>query len=242
MKVLLWSLLLVAPSLAVPAQQSGAVAPRVVYVQAAASSAGAPSAQISVQAALKEALSRPAPEEVPRAAVDALSFKADPAVTERERQRTIEHLSGQPGAGGPATAAIRSGALWREFDDLLRRYGYSSQNLGDVLAAHLVISWEIVNGRDSTQVPRGQRAVRRQLLGPLSRVETIAGMDDAGKQAQAERTAYMTMIAAAAYQELKDGRDPAQLESLQRNLRESVKRSGPDLERLELTDGGLIQR
>lgn len=242
MQVLLYSLLLAAASVSVSAPPSSTVAPQVASMQVAAASGGGSAAQLSLQEALRDALSGPAPDEVPRAAVEALSFRADAAVTARERERTIKHLSRQPGGGGEVAAGIRSGAVWREFDALLRRYGYSSQNLGDVLAAHLVISWEIVNGRDSTRVPLGQRAVRRQLMGPLSRVQAVAGMDDAGKQAQAERTAYMTMIAAAAYQELKDGRDPAQLASLQHNLRESVERSGVDLERLELTDGGLLQR
>ena len=80
-------------------------------------------------------------------------------------------------------------------------------------------------------------------VGPiLAAVPAIAGMSDAQKQAQAERTAYLTMVAGSAYQELKGGGQPARLADLQRNVRASLLRSGIDLERLALTEDGLVAR
>lgn len=67
-------------------------------------------------------------------------------------------------------------------------------------------------------------------------------MSDAQKQAQAERTAYLTMVAASAYRELKRGDNPAQLADLQRNVRASLLKSGIALERLVLTEEGLVAR
>jgi hypothetical protein len=195
----------------------------------------------SLKMSLDAALSRPAPAQAPPEAVRTLAFARDAAVTAREQEAIIAHLSQQPG-GAAMTPAIRSGKLMRSFDGLLQRYGYSSRNLGDVLAAYLVICWEIVNETDSNQQPAGQRAVRRQLAGALASVPTIARMSDAQKQSQAERTAYLTMIAGSAYQALKHGSEPARLEDLQRNVRKDLLRSGIDLKRLVLTDGGLVKR
>ena len=195
----------------------------------------------SLKATLQAALSRPASAaEPPEAAIQVLSFRSDPAVTAREQERIIAHLASQPDGGAGFTQAIRSGKLLGEFNRLLRRYDHSANNLGDVLAAHLIMSWEIVNDRDSRQVPAGQRAVRRQLMAPLAALPKYARMSDADKQAQAERTAYLTMISVTAYQSLKRSGDTAQLGSLQRNLREKFLASGIDLRRLELTDGGLV--
>lgn len=198
------------------------------------------SAARALQSALKTALSRPAPSQASTQAVETLAFSRDAAVTVREREAIIAHLSQQPGGAG--LPAIRSGELMQEFDGLLQRYGYSPRNLGDVLAAYLVIAWEIVSESDSNDVPAGQRAVRRQLAGPLAAVPAIARMSDAEKQSQAERTAYMTMIWGTAYQELKRGGDPARLVELQRSVRSSLLESGVDLEHLALTDGGLVER
>ncbi len=203
--------------------------------------ATAPAFAQTLQSSLDAALSRPAPAQAPAEAVRTLSFTRDNAVTAREREAIIAHLAEQPGAA-EMTPAIRSGKLMQSFDRLLQRYGYSPQNLGDVLAAYLVISWEIVNAADSNDQPAGQKAVRRQLAGALAAVPSIAKMSDAQKQSQAERTAYLTMLAGTAYQGLKGGSNPAQLANLQRSVRNDLLKSGVDLKRLSLTDGGLVKR
>jgi hypothetical protein len=219
---------------------------------AAASAAHAPGAVIQasadgaspaadLRAALAEALSKPAPANVPAATAAALSFRPDPAVSSREQEAAIRHLAQQPGGAGGFETAIRSGRLLQEFAALLKRYGYDPENLGDVLAAHLVIAWEISSGVDATTQPAGLRAVRRQLAEPLAKVRAVAELDDASRQAQAERTAYMTMVWAAAHQELKHG-DPAQFQALRRGVRQRLASSGVDLERLVLADGGLVPR
>lgn len=196
----------------------------------------------ALQSAIESALSRPAPAQVPADAVRTLDFERDAAVSARESQAFAAHLATQPDGGEPVVQAVRSGRLMDEFDRLLQRYGYSPRNLGDVLGAYLVICWEIVSESDSNDEPAGQRAVRRQLAGPLASVPAIARMSDAQKQGQAERTAYLTMVAASAYQELKRGGDPVRLADLQRNVRASLLQSGIDLERLVLTEDGLVAR
>ena len=198
-------------------------------------------AQNNMGSALGAALSRPAPAQAPVDAVRTLAFARDPAVTAREREAFIALIAQQPG-GDAMAPAIRSGKLMGEFDRLLRRYGYSPQNLGDVLAAYLVICWEIVNEADSNDEPSGQRAVRRQLAGALASVPSIAKMSDAQKQARAERTAYMTMVAGSAYQDLKRSGQRERIAELQRSVRAEMLKSGVDLRTLDLTSGGLIKR
>lgn len=194
-----------------------------------------------LKGAMDAALSRPAPAQAPADAVRRLDFARDAQVTAREREAFVGRIAGQPG-GEQMAAAIRSGKLMNEFDRLLRRYGYSPQNLGDVLSAYLIICWEIVNEADSNDEPAGQRAVRRQLAGALASVPSIANLSDAQKQAQAERTAYLTMVAGSAYQSLKRGGDRARIADLQRSVRGDLLKSGVDLRTLALTPGGLVKR
>ncbi|NYZ62112.1 DUF6683 family protein [Luteimonas deserti] len=196
----------------------------------------------AVHRALQQAIARPAPPRVDAEAVAALSFRRDPAVSARVRQETIQAFGRTPQQIADLEALIGSGRMMREFDTILRRYGYDPTNLGDVLAAHLLISWEVVNDRDSRSAPAGQRAVRRQLIGPLAAVPEIAAMSDAAKQAQAERTAYLTMVSALSYQQLKRDRNARALEALSASVRQGLRGNGVDLQRVVLGEGGLVAR
>ena len=207
--------------------------------------AGAPAgagAQGELEAALRAALSRPAPPSVESTAAAALDFRRDPAVTAREQERAVAHLRHAGGRAEGLEARIRSGAMLDEFDALLRRYGYSPTNLGDVLAAYLILSWEVANGRDASAEPEGMRAVRRQLAGPLASVGAVAGLDDAAKQGQAERSAYVALLATMLARELEVGGDRSRLAALRGSVRRSVQASGIDLRSLELTRDGLVAR
>ena len=195
-----------------------------------------------VRRALQQAVSQPAPADVDAAAVSTLDFTRDPAVTARVQQETIRAFGRTPSQVADLEKVIGSGEMMREFDAILRRYGYDPGNLGDVLAAHLLISWEVVNDRDSRRSPEGQRAVRRQLIGPLAAVPEVAAMSDAAKQAQAERTAYLTMVSALSYQTLKRGNDREAVAALAANVRKGLQANGVDLQRVALGDGGLVAR
>lgn len=204
--------------------------------------AQAQSGDAGVRRALQQAVSQPAPAEVPADARATLDFRRDAAVSEQVQRDTIRAFGRTPAQVADLDKVIGSGEMMREFDGILRRYGYSPTNLGDVLAAHLLISWEVVNDRDSRAVPEGQRAVRRQLMAPLAAVPEVAAMSDAAKQAQAERTAYLTMVSALSYQAMKrDGNRPA-LAALAAGVRKSLQENGVDLQRVELGDGGLVER
>ena len=205
-------------------------------------SAFAQDGDAGVRQALQRAVSRPAPAQVDAAAVEALSFRRDPAVSARVQQDTIRAFGRTPGQVADLETVIGSGRMMREFDAILRRYGYDPHNLGDVLAAHLLISWEVANDGDSRASPEGQRAVRRQLIGPLAAVPELAAMSDAAKQAQAERTAYLTMVSAVSYQSLKRQGDRQALAALAAGMQRSLQETGVDLQRLTLGEDGLVER
>lgn len=207
-----------------------------------AGGASAADGDAGVQLALQQAISRPAPAQVDAQAVETLSFRRDAAVSARVQQETIRAFGRNPQQVADLEKIIGSGEMLREFDKILRRYGYDPTNLGDVLAAHLLISWEVVNDRDSRQSPAGQRAVRRQLIGPLAAVREVAAMSDADKQAQAERTAYLTMVSALTYQSMKREGNRQALTALSANVRQGLQGNGVDLQRVSLGDGGLVTR
>lgn len=209
---------------------------------AMATSVNAADGDAAVQRALQQAISRPAPAQVDAQAEATLSFRRDAAVSTRVQQETIRAFGRNPQQVADLEKVIGSGEMLREFDKILRRYGYDPTNLGDVLAAHLLISWEVVNDRDSRQSPDGQRAVRRQLIGPLAAVPEVAAMSDAAKQAQAERTAYLTMVSALTYQSLKQQGNREALRALSASVRQGLQGSGVDLQRVSLGDGGLVTR
>lgn len=207
-----------------------------------AGGASAADGDAGVQRALQQAISRPAPAQVDAQAVETLSFRRDAAVSARVQQETIRAFGRNPQQVADLEKVIGSGEMLREFDKILRRYGYDPTNLGDVLAAHLLISWEVVNDRDSRQSPDGQRAVRRQLIGPLAAVPDVAAMSDADKQAQAERTAYLTMVSALTYQSMKQQGNRQALTALSASVRQGLQGNGVDLQRVSLGEGGLVTR
>ncbi|WP_101926149.1 MULTISPECIES: DUF6683 family protein [Luteimonas] len=196
----------------------------------------------AVQRALQQAVARPAPAQVAEDAVATLAFTRDPKVSADVQRQTIQAFGRNASQLAELETLIGSGDMLREFDTILRRYGYDPTNLGDVLAAHLLISWEVVNDQDSRRSPVGQRAVRRQIIGPLAAVPQVAAMSDAAKQAQAERTAYLTMVSALSYQSLKREGDRAALAALSANVRRGLQANGLDLRAVSLGDDGLTTR
>ncbi len=206
------------------------------------SGASASGGDDAVARALQQAIARPAPAQVSADAVSTLSFRRDPAISAEVRRESIRSLGRNAEQLAELETIIGSGEMLQEFDKILRRYGYDPSNLGDVLAAHLLISWEVVNDQDSRRSADGQRAVRRQIIGPLAAVPQVAAMSDAAKQAQAERTAYLTMISALSYQSLKREGDRQALTALSANVRRALQANGVDLTRVSLGDGGLTTR
>jgi hypothetical protein len=127
-----------------------------------------------------------------------------------------------------------------QFDKLLKQYGYDSHDLADVFTAYLILSWEVVNGTDSRQTPQGIVATRVAMQDALAGNQSVRTLADADKQKLAETMAYLSIIAAAAQNDLVSSGDRASLAQ----MREGVRRTtmsivGVDLKGIRLTDAGF---
>lgn len=201
-----------------------------------------PQSRDSLTSTLQSAFAKPAILAEPSAAAIAtLAFRPDPSITRREGERAAE-FSDLDESRSPATVrGLRSGKLLKEFNSLLTRHDYDPDNLGDVLAAYTLLMWEIVADRDSSDVPAGQGAVRRQLVGPLAALPQMAQLSNEAKQRRAERTAYQSMLAIYAFRGAKKRGDRRRVQHIQSTVSRSFKKSaGIDLATLELTSGGLV--
>lgn len=235
------ALLPVALPIAMAAAAMAAAAPvdAAPAVAAVAQSAGAPSK--ATAEALASALSRPAPAAAGQGGQ--LPFRRDPAVAERERKAMLARIESQGGGGSGLARSVESGRMLKTFDGLLRRNGYSPDDLGDVLSAYLVLAWEVVNDADATAQREGMRAVRRQVGPALAALPQFSGLDDAARQARAQNTAYMAMVATLNRQAFKAAGDDARLATLQREVGEQIRGStGLDLREYRLGPGGLAPR
>lgn len=166
----------------------------------------------------------------------ALRFRRDPGLSARlQREQAGLNLRG---------LSMTPAQMQDRFDALLTRYGYSRDNLGDVAATYLVMAWEVVNDRNAKDVAGGERAVREQLRRALLARPALREMDDAAKQALAERLMYSAMRNGVSYQVYRQTDQRAQLAALSERMRGEVMRAGLglDLRRFELSENGLVRR
>lgn len=166
----------------------------------------------------------------------ALRFRRDPSLSARlQREQVGVDVKG---------VSMTPAQMHDKFDALLVRYGYSRDNLGDVAATYLVMAWEVVNDRNAKDVPGGERAVRAQLQRAMLTSPALRGMDDAQKQAMAERLMYSAMRNGVSYQVYRQTRDRARLATLSERMRREVMTAGPglDLRQFELSAKGLVKR
>lgn len=133
-----------------------------------------------------------------------------------------------------------SGAIWRDYDALLNRLGYSGRNVADVLTSYYIGSWEIVN--QSVVTPDRWRAVRNQIARSLSRSPEIMLMSDIEKQRSSETLGIVTAVTNANRQSLTIQGDQIGLLALQSAVHESLLAQGIDLKRLFVTARGFSQR
>ncbi len=164
-----------------------------------------------------------------------LEFRSDPALVARLRAQQ---------RGNPAGLAMTPAQMRGKFDGLLDKYGYSRSNLADVAAVYLVMAWEVVNNANAKERPGGERAVREQMRRALLASPGIRAMDDAQKQALAERLAYSAMDNGVAFQVYRQKGERERLAALQERMRKEVLSGGAglDLRQYDLTAAGLVKR
>lgn len=170
-----------------------------------------------------------------------LSFRATPAITEALNKKFIAAISAQqPSARAQAEKLFNSGTLTRTFDDLLAKFGYSPDNLADVMTAYMILSWETVHNGDATQYPRGIAAIHQRMRHALAGNPQFATFSDAQKQEFAETLADLAMLSTIARKQMLAKGDAAQLQQLEQNVRETALELGVDVGKLQLTNQGFV--
>jgi hypothetical protein len=167
------------------------------------------------------------------------NFTTSTAVTGRVRSDILRQATQARGAEAAheLEAVLTKEDLIGQFDHALAAFGYSSHDIADVLAAYLVMSWEVVTGNATSTAQLG--GANRQIRAWLARDERLLGMSNDDKQALAERMIYAASVSSASKNELSRRQDAVRLASLRQEVRDSVKSFGLDLGSVRLSDRGF---
>lgn len=176
----------------------------------------------------------------------ALRFRPDPAVTDSLAERFADTLAPAlaPGRTRQELAAlVKGGQLQDGFRKLLQPYGFSDRDVADVLASHLVMTWQVANDH-SSQTPRSHvLAVRQQTREALARAGWVQAMDDADKQRFAETLSVGTMMIVGRYANGYDTKNRQTIDMAVRDVRAMARSfAGIDMTGYALTDQGLMPR
>lgn len=176
----------------------------------------------------------------------ALRFRPDPAVTSSLADRFGETLAPALAQGRTRqelAALVRGGQLQDGFRKILQPYGFSDRDVADVLAGHLVMTWQVANDHNS-QPPRSHvLAVRSQTREALARAGWVRAMDDADKQRFAETLSVGTMMIVGRYVNGYDTKNRRTIDMAVRDARDMARSfANIDMSGYALTDQGLVPR
>lgn len=170
-----------------------------------------------------------------------LHFQSDRAVSEKVLQDVSRSFSGGDAAKAQTFQRSLAGDnVIGKFRSLLGKYGYSSDNVADVLTAYLVLSWEVVNNGDAMRYPSGVEALHRRIQAGLAGNSRLLAMSDAQKQSMSETFGYLAMIAAATRNELERKGDQMALAKLQDGVNSTTRKLGIDLRTVKMTEQGFV--
>lgn len=135
---------------------------------------------------------------------------------------------------------VDSGELPLAFAKLLSKFGYSPDNLADVMTAYIILSWETIHNGDATQYPRGIEAVHQRVRHAMAMNPNTGKFSNAEKQGFAQDLTYMVMLNVVDRKRLRKNGDTAKLRQLEQSVSDQTKGYGLDLDVLQLTDKGFV--
>jgi hypothetical protein len=134
---------------------------------------------------------------------------------------------------------LSSGVLQGEFVTMVQAYDLDPNNLGDVVAAHHLVMWQIVNGtKDPSRAEVA--AVSRQMRAALASNPEIGLMDNYVKRREAEIMVLMTMLAAAIYEPPHRAGNQVAVREAQNVIHEYMLAQGLDLKTVALGSAGFF--
>lgn len=176
----------------------------------------------------------------------ALTFRTSGAVTRDLASKFADTLAPSLSAGysrKDIEDLVNSGRLQTTFASLLKPYGFSDRDMADVMASHLIMSWQIANNHPEDGPRSGVLAVRGEVREALARAGWVQGLSDAEKQAFSETLAVGTMLIAARYLDGREAGDRAMVAAAAQDAQAMVRGYGNvDLTRLKLTAKGFEPR
>lgn len=172
-----------------------------------------------------------------------VEFTRSPAVSEQVNTQMAEiFAAAQPGVDGARLhSTFHSGELQREFARLIQPYGFSDTSLADVMAAYLILSWQVIHDDPDLNEPGGYRVMRDSLRQAMLADPGVTSLGDIEKQVSADTMILTVMMAVSAYTYNRQTGDGSRMLALQEDVRGTVQTiGGLDLRRYRITHRGLI--
>lgn len=171
-----------------------------------------------------------------------LSFRRDPATTERVRAALIAAIGKQSRSVADDFARRSAGADYRRrFAAALPARGLSNDNLADVAAYHVAVNWALVH---QAPLPPAQslRALREQMRGAFADNGVLAELAPAQRQWVADDFLFRSLNLDEKLEQFARQPDPQAQAAFARAAREDIRRTlGLDLQEFRFSAGGLVR-
>lgn len=193
-----------------------------------------------LNSSVEKAESKARPAGGKKLAPAALRFTRSELLSQQIQSEFLQRLASE-GTANSYKAMFTDNRLRNEFDQLLSGYGFSSKNIGDVLAAELIIHWQIIHDQNFSDT-RGMNAVKSAVADALLQGNALGKATGQEKQRMAESYGYQSMVAMKLYQQLKNAGNKEGLQKLSNTLAEGMKNTGIDLRIMQLTSRGFVKK
>lgn len=184
---------------------------------------------------------KPAKQAAAAAATD-LSFRRDPATTERVRAALIAAMGKQSRSVADDFARRSGGADYRRrFAATLPARGLSNDNLADIAAYHVAVNWALVH---QAPLPSAAalRALREQMRGSFADNGAFARWAPAQRQWVADDFLFRSLNLDEKVEQFARAPDPQTQAAFARAAREDIRRSlGLDLQDYRFSAAGLVR-
>ena len=175
-----------------------------------------------------------------------LEFQPSPETSQAVIERLTESLAGSLSAGQSREdlhKLLTSGQLQRQFAELLKPYGYSDRNLADVIAAQMILTWQMANQTSYEGGPAAFKAVQQEFREALGTEDWVETMSNEDRQQVAETLSLGTMLVLGRYGHASTSNSPDELKAASEDAWQLGQTyAGVDLRTLNLTPQGFVKR
>lgn len=165
-----------------------------------------------------------------------LAFHSNPAVTNTVRAYYVSRMNATRVVNAPTYDG-----LINRFDERFANYGYSRHNIGDTVAAYMIVAWEIVHNADASETPTGIRRVRTAVCQVLERRGKAALLSSENKQKISELLKCLAELGVLQVRQARQLNNQAAILQAQNLLTQFPLSLGIDLRQYRLTDQGFIR-